>query len=211
MRTGGAGKVARRRAVVLAVTTTVALALAGCSGDDQPNASATSGVSARSSGGASAAPDASATAYPVPADAQPQALPSLGTREGDGYTVTINSLQRVGPQAGLLTATITAQRSGPMQAFTEPGYNVLLDPQTKKPLGGTYDFSAVTVATKGDPTVYQVMRDEQQRCACTTGMLSVQAGVPFGVYAYVTLPKVADAVTVVVKGLAPFADVTVAQ
>jgi hypothetical protein len=201
---------AGRRAVVLATMAALALVLAGCSSDDQPDASATPGAGGGSSAAVSAAPGAAATAYPVPADAKPQALPSLGTREGDGYTVTINSLQRVGPQAGLLTATITADRSGPMQAFTEPGYNVLLDPQTKKPLGGTYDFSAVTVATKGDAAVYQVMRDEQQRCACTTGMLSVQADVPFGVYAYVTLPKDADTVTVSVKGLPPFTDVPVA-
>jgi hypothetical protein len=209
MRTAGPSRTARRRAGAVAIVAALAVVLAGCSGNE-PGTSATSTGSGGSPAGVSAALGSAATAYPVAADAKPQALPSLGTRQGDGYTVTINSLQRVGPQAGLLTATVTAASSGPMQAFTEPGYNVLLDPQTKKPLGGTYDFSAVTVAAKGDPTVYQVMRDEQQRCACTTGMLSVQANVPFGVYAYVTLPMDADTVTVSVKGLAPFADIKVA-
>jgi hypothetical protein len=208
MRTAGPSRTVRRWTGAVAAAA-LAVVLTGCSGDE-PGTSGTSTASGGSSTPVSAAPGSVATAYPVPADAKPQALPTLGTQQGDGYTVTINSLQRVGPQAGLLTATVTAASSGPMQAFTEPGYNVLLDPQTKKPLGGAYDFSAVTVAATGDATVYQVMRDEQQRCACTTGMLSVQANVPFGVYAYVTLPKDADTVTVSVKGLPPFTNITVA-
>ena len=47
------------------------------------------------------------------------------------------------------------------------------------------------------------------RCACSAGVLSVLAGRPFGVYAYMTLPADADTVTITVKGLAPFANVKV--
>ena len=83
----------------------------------------------------------------------------------------------------------------------------MYDPTTKKPLGGCYDFSAVTLAVKGDQSVYQVMRNEQQRCACSAGQFSVPAGKPFGVWAYMTLPENADTVTV--KGLAPFVNVKV--
>lgn len=145
----------------------------------------------------------------MPAAATPAPLPDLGTVKGQGYTVTLNALHRSGPQSGLLSATVTSEAGGAFNDFTEPGYGTLFDPTTKKALGDAYDFSAVTLAVKGDPAIYQAMRDDQQRCACSSGLLSVPAGQPVGVYAYVTLPENADSVTVTVKGLTPFADVKV--
>ncbi len=203
----------------LAATSGLVLALAACSGGDSPPsaptgsraASAGATAAAATPGGATGAPSpgAEATAYPVPARATPAPLPDLGTAQGLGYTVTLNTLRRSGPRSGLLSATVTSKDGGSFDDFTEPGYGTIYDPLTKKPIGGAYDFSAVTLAVKGDPTIYQVLRDEQQRCACSTGLLSVPKAEPFGVYAYVTLPEDADIVTVAVKGLAPFMDVKV--
>jgi hypothetical protein len=203
-----------RGLAVTAVTAVLALGATSCTGDSGGDAAAPAGGSSSTGSASSAsqaapAPGSSATAFPVPASASPAPLPSLGSREGQGYTVTLNSLQRVGPQSGLLTATVTSTRSRAFDEFTEPGYLTVLDPVTRKPLGNAYDFSAVTLSTPGDDAVYKVLRDEDQRCACTTGLLSVPANQPFGVYAYVTLPERAAKVTVTVKGLAPFRDVPV--
>ena len=201
----------RRWTLTLGVAVTAALS--SCSGTASPPVASGSSPGMPSGSAAPPAvtstPGGQATSFPVPADATAAPLPDLGTATGQGYTVTINSLQRSGPQSALLSATVTNPTGTDFKDFTEPGYGTLLDPTTKKPLGGAYDFSAVTLAVKGDQSIYQVMRDEQQRCACSAGLLSVLAGRPFGVYAYMTLPADADTVTVTVKGLVPFANVKV--
>lgn len=197
----------------LALGVAVTVALSSCSGTDSPPAA--NGESPGTPSGSAAppavtsTPGGQATSFPVPADATAAPLPDLGTATGQGVTLTINSLQRSGPQSALLSATVTNPTGTDFDDFTEPGYGTLLDPTTKKPLGGAYDFSAVTLAVKGDQTVYQVMRDEQQRCACSAGLFLMPKGQPFSVWAYLTLPENADTVTITVKGLAPFANVKV--
>ena len=157
----------RRWTLTLGVA--VIAALSSCSGAASPPVA--NGSSPGTPSGSAAppvvnpTPGAQATSFPVPADATAAPLPDLGTATGQGYTVTINSLQRSGPQSALLSATVTSAAGGSFNDFTEPGYGTLYDPTTKKALGGSYDFSAVTLAVKGDQSIYKVMRDEQQRCA----------------------------------------------
>ena len=200
------------RIALLAVAAGLATTLVACSGSDGDKPDAKGSGSTKPSSGASAGvtPGGQATAFPVANGASAEELPSLGTRTGLGYTLTLNTVQRVGPQTGLVTATLTPKESSVGQAFTEPGFTTYPNPETKK-LETNYDFSAVTVTAKGDPNLYQVMRDDQQACACTKGMLTLKGGVPIGVYAYVTLPQSADTVNVTVRGMAPFTNVKVSS
>ena len=197
----------------LALGIAVIAALSSCSGTDSPpvvNGSSPGTPSGSAAPpGVTSTPGGQATSFPVPADATAVPLPDLGTATGQGVTLTINALQRSGSQSALLSATVTNPTGTDFKDFTEPGYGTLLDPTTKKPLGGAYDFSAVTLAVKGDQSVYQVMRDEQQRCACSAGLFLMPEGKPFSVWAYLTLPENADTVTITVKGLAPFVNVKV--
>src|SRR3954452_10723052 len=105
---------------LLAVAASVSMTLVACSGSDGDKPDAKSSGTSTSTGGA-VTPGGPATAFPVASDATAQQLPSLGTRKALGYTLTLNSVQRVGPQTGLVAATLTPQETKAVVTdFTEP-------------------------------------------------------------------------------------------
>jgi len=202
----------RGGARVLAVTLLAGLAVAGCTGggSGSSGAAGTSGASGAGAGGPAAAePGREPTAYPVPASATPAPLPSLGTRTGGRWVLTLNEVRRSGAGAVVVTATVSTATSSSevFKDFAEPGYATREDAAGK--LASTHEFSGVTLTVPGSTTQYQVMRDADGICACTQGLISVDKDRPQAVYAYVTAPPGASTVTVNVQGFAPFTGVRV--
>ena len=197
---------------VVSVALAGTVVLAGCSsggdGDEvKPSAAATSATTA-AGGVAAATPGAKAKAYPVPAEVQPEQLPSLGTRENAHWELTLNSVRRVNDESVLVTGTLIAKTTSFFTALAEPGYAHRKDAE-----GGNeqaHEFSAVNLTVPGNTsTVYQVMRTEAGVCACTQGIGVVQPEDSIGVFAYLTAPKDATKVTITVRGFTPFTDVEV--
>lgn len=202
----------RRPGPLLAAGCAAALVLlVGCTNDgEDPTAQPSSaGSSSPDAAKTSPAPlDTPASAYPAPASAQPEALPDLGTRSGKGLTLTLNAVRRVSEQAVVVEGTLSATKNTPLFDLAEPGYRIR-EVDGERP--NTYEFSAVTLAVPADPLVYQPLRDPDGFCACTQGILALDAGQSMGVYTYVTAPAQADTVTVTVRGFAPFPGVTVQE
>ena len=203
-----------RRAGALAVVVLTGLAVGGCQGSSSgtPSSSASGAGSSGSGGGGSgvaATPGQAATAYPVPAGATAEALPSLGSRSNGVWALVLNGVRRSGDGAVVVTATLTNTTTSNQMffGFAEAGYAYRVS--SKGEHNNTYEFSAVTLTVPGSATQYQVMRDSSGICACTQGVMSVDRGQTQAVYAYVTAPKDSTAVTVTVQGFAPFTGVQV--
>ncbi len=133
-----------------------ALLLTGCTDGDGPDSPTASGSpdgsgSPSGSGPSAAGPGEQASAFPVPAAAEPVPLPNLGTREGGDLTYTLNAVRRVSPEAVSVEGTLTAVKGNTaLISFAEPGFGV-------RDVDGTpytYEISAVTLAAPGDPKVY---------------------------------------------------------
>jgi hypothetical protein len=208
-----------RRAGGLAAVVLAGFAVAGCegSGSGTPSSPASAAAS-RSAGGGSgvaATPGEVATAYPAPAGATAEALPSLGSRSNGVWTLVLNGVRRSGDGAVVVTATLTVTSSTKASGeafggFEEPGYVWRAGASSHiTEFDKSHEFSAVTLTVPGSTTQYQVMRDDSGICACTQGVLWVDHGQTQAVYAYVTAPKDATTVTVTVQGFAPFTSVQV--
>ncbi|MGL4173868.1 MAG: hypothetical protein ACRCTR_07330 [Actinomycetota bacterium] len=160
-------------------------------------------------------PENSNGSYPIPAPSPTgQTLPDLGTLKTGSYTVTLNSLRRVGPQLGILTATVY-QLEGVLDfdGLQEPGYDYLKNVEKRFETDGTVDstgeFSAVTLTAPGSSRIYLPVRDENDRCLCTS-YLDVENKIPTGVFVYMTLPEQASAVDITINGVGQFTDVKIA-
>lgn len=202
-RTGGSGRLFSVGAFAAAVL------LAGCTDsggpDSRPTGSEGPGSSA-GSGPSAAGPGEQASTFPVPAQAQPSPLPSLGTREAGGLTLTLNAVRRVSAEAVVVEATLSTTSNIPLTKLAESGFAV-------RPMGDgfTYEISAVALTVTGDPKVYLPLRDEKGTCACTQGIQFLDSGKPIGVYTYVTAPEEAGNVTVTFAQFAPFTGVPVTR
>lgn len=189
-----------------------ALLLSGCTGGNGPDSPTASGSpdgsgSPAGSGPSAAGPGEQASAFPVPAAAEPVPLPDLGAREGGDVTYTLNAVRRVSPEAVSVEGTLTAVKGNtPLIDFAEPGFKVR-DVDGTTPY--TYEISAVTLAAPGDPKVYLPLRDEKGFCACSQGILGIDEGESMGVYTYVTAPADAQTVSVTVSPFGVFPNVPV--
>jgi len=185
--------------------------VAGCTDQDSGGKTAEGQASAGPSVAASLAPapGGSPSAVPVAASASPSPLPDLGTRAGGGWVYTLNAVRRVSPQAVIVEGTLgTSENSNKqMLEFAEPGYTGGLQGAAATAI--KYEFSSVVLSAPGDAKIYQPLRDEQGRCACTQAVKFIDSGAPVGVYTYVTAPADAKTLTVTVQKFAPFPDVPV--
>jgi hypothetical protein len=178
------------------------LTLAGCFGGGHSQGG---GGSTGHSGGPP--PSGTATTYPVAPSASPSALPVVGARTNGQWTFALTAVHRAGPGQVLVEGILTSRQHTFLQGFEEPGFALRKGADGK--LDNTYEFSAVSLTVPGDSTVYQPMRDAAGRCACTQGVLSIEAEQPYAVYTLVTAPPAASKVSVLVQGFAAFDNVAV--
>jgi hypothetical protein len=193
---------------------TVLLAVGACTGDGGSTSGSGAGspaATAPATAPAAPTPGAAATTFPIPGSPQPQAVPVLKTVTGLGWNLSLNRVSRVSADSVLVEATLRPTTSGQVfRQFEEPGFLLRQNEETGK-LDNTYEFSAVTLTTQGDPKQYLPLRDETGRCACTNGFLvSLDPAQTLPVYVYMSAPA-ADTVNVTVRGFPSFSGVRVQQ
>lgn len=207
------GTTARSRSV-LAGALIAGILMTGCSddggSDPRPQSSGASAGTSNGSGNGSVAaqPGTEASTYPIPASVTASPLPDLGTRTAGKLTLTLNAVRRVSPEAVVVEGTLTAASNTPLFDLAEPGFKVR---QVAGERPNTYEFSAISLTTAGDTTVYLPLRDDKGFCACTQGIQFLDGGESMGVYTYVTAPEGATTVSITVAMFAPFTDVQVTR
>ncbi|WP_329197868.1 MULTISPECIES: hypothetical protein [unclassified Streptomyces] len=182
-----------RRGTVVAIAAVLALALAGCGGDDGGEGKSKNPPSPQSPGAGkqSAAPSNGQSSAPTEI---------LATAKGaSGMVLELNSVRR--DQGGFLTVNGQIKNTG------SQSYN---DTATWRgvELNGTGESVAgATLVDKAGKKRYYVLRDTESRCLCTTGVSSVGPGesIPF----FAQFPAPPAATTEVDFSLPTFATATV--
>lgn len=152
-----------RRGAAVAVAAVLALALAGCGGDDENPKAAQSPTASSPQGGASQTPVPGPSQSSVP-------LEVLATVDGeDGVLLTINSAKR--DAGGFLTVSGQIKNTAKQQYVKTGAWR-----GTEKALAGSGEsMGGATLVDKAGKKRYYVLRDTEGRCLCTSGVASLQA------------------------------------
>ncbi|MFF3299582.1 hypothetical protein [Streptomyces sp. NPDC002908] len=155
----------RRAAAIVSLTVAMAFAVAGCGGDDGGAKDAASSTSSKpASGDGESKPDTAAGENVDPN------VKLAEVRGRDGFLLVVNEVKR--DSGGFITV------SGEIKNTSETQLNAsgMEGAETALVAKNPNSVAGATLVDKAGKKRYYVLRDTDNRCLCTTGMLSISPG-----------------------------------